>query len=51
MSPVVSSHGRTQSTIRLIINDRMKQHHKLEESGQAGLFDADTIKDLLKISK
>lgn len=41
----------TQSTIRLIINDRMKEHHKLEESGKAGLFDADTIQDLLKIDK
>jgi hypothetical protein len=41
----------TQSTIRLIINDRMKQHHKLEESGQAGLFDEDTMQDLLKIAK
>jgi len=41
----------TQSTIHLIINDRMKQHHKLEESGQAGLFDEDTMQDLLKIAK
>jgi hypothetical protein len=29
----------------------MKQHHKLEESGQAGLFDEDTIQDLKKLSK
>ena len=41
----------TQSTIRLIINDRLKEHHNLEESGKAGLFDSDTIQDLLKIAK
>lgn len=41
----------TQSTIRLIINDRLKDHHNLKETGKAGLFDADTIQELLKIAK
>jgi len=41
----------TQGTIRLIINDRMKEHHQLEESGKPGLFDEDTMQDLLKIAK
>ena len=41
----------TQSTIRLIINDRLKEHHNLKETGKAGLFDADTIQELLKIAK
>lgn len=39
-----------QGAIRLIVNDRIKEHASLEESGKEGLFDEDTIQDLLKIS-
>jgi hypothetical protein len=39
-----------QSAIRLVINDRIKEHGSLEESGKAGLFDDDTLQELLKIS-
>ena len=41
----------TQSTIKLIISDRMKQHNSLESNGQAGLFDVDTIQELNKLIK
>ena len=40
----------TQGAIRLIVNDRIKEHASLEDSGKAGLFDDDTMQDLLKIS-
>jgi transcriptional regulator with XRE-family HTH domain len=39
-----------QSAIRLVINDRIKEHHSKEKSGKAGLFDEDTLQELLKIS-
>jgi hypothetical protein len=39
-----------QSAIRLIVNDRIKEHASLEDGGKEGLFDEDTMQDLLKIS-
>jgi hypothetical protein len=42
--------GNAQGAICLIVNDRIKEHASLEESGKEGLFDEDTIQDLLKIS-
>lgn len=40
-----------QGAIQLVINDRMKEHHSREENGKAGLFDEDTMQELLKIAK
>lgn len=41
----------TQSTIKLIVNDRIKEHKSMESKGKTGLFDADTIEELNKIIK
>jgi hypothetical protein len=38
-----------QGAIRLIVNDRIKEHASLEENGKEGLFDEDTLQDLRKL--